>query len=686
MISDLLAVLAGFCLFSLVAFLPGYAAGWVTNVLRFRARTPAFRFAASVPLSIAMGPILSFTIGNWFSLNVVLILYGCVGVFALALIARDLPRAPREALPFVALIAVWLSIALLSLIDLQYGGRTYFSTIAFDYAIRIPITEAISTFGLPARSPFFFPGHPVALRYHYFWMILCALVRKLGGNVVDARQTFIAGTLWSGIAVMCLVPLYLRLFSPQGRLNLYRRSFIGICLLGVTGLDILPALLMIQLHRIGIVQGMSPSVEWWNNQVDGWVYTMLWEPHYICALVACLTGFLVLWDIPRDSRIPYRITSGVMAGFAFASAVGAGIYVPLVFAAFLAIWTLVLASKRQFPAAATFVLSGVVAATSAIPFLRTLAASKGTGGSFLQLTFRSFELGEIFLRIFRLDRPWQLLTGDVVMLPLNYLLELGVFFLVGYLVCKNLWTRRKALSQCELAALLMAATSMVICTFVRSGVIANNDLGWRGFLICQFILLLWAADLLPHLKEFRPPAKVFIVLFIVLGAMGVVYDLAILRFYPVLSDSGTVPKIYWLADDQRLGERTTANREAYQWLRGRTTPQAIIQQNPDVFQENFYGLYGQRQTMAGGKVCLTTFGGDPLDCTPLLLRLAPLFAGGTSDRLDAACRALPADAFIAKDTDGAWRDKTSWVWRTSPAFQNSFVRIYFCHSSQVQSK
>jgi len=168
--------------------------------------------------------------------------------------------------------------------------------------------------------------------------------------------------------------------------------------------------------------------------------------------------------------------------------------------------------------------------------------------------------------------------------------------------------------------------------------------------------------------------------------MGVVYDLAILRFYPVLSDSGTVPKIYWLADDQRLGERTTANREAYQWLRGRTTPQAIIQQNPDVFQENFYGLYGQRQTMAGGKVCLTTFGGDPLDCTPLLLRLAPLFAGGTSDRLDAACRALPVDAFIAKDTDGAWRDKTSWVWRTSPAFQNSFVRIYFCHSSQVQSK
>jgi hypothetical protein len=681
MISDLLAVLEGFCLFSLVAFLPGYGLGCATNVLRFRSRSLSFRMAASVPLAIAIAPIVSFTVGRWMPLTALFTIYCGVSGVSIALIVRELWRAPRgvprRLLPFLALIAVWMTIALFSLIDLQYHGRTYFSIIAFDYAIRIPIIDAIRTFGLPARSPFFYPGHAVPLRYHYFWMILSAL-QRLRGVAVDSRQTFIAGTLWAGIALMSLVPLYLRLFSPQGRLNLYRRSFIGLCLLGVTGLDILPAMLMILLQRVGIVSGISPSVEWWNNQVDGWLYTMLWEPHYICALVACLTGFLILWDIPTDSRIPYRLTNGAMAGLAFASAVGAGIYVPLVFAVFLAIWTLNLAVKRQFHASATFVLSGVVAAACAIPFLRSLAASKGTGGAFLQLTMRSFELGELFLRIIHMDRPWQLVAGDALMLPLNYLLELGVFFLVGYLMCKRFWKSRRCLSQPELAALIMAGTSMVICTFVRSGVIANNDLGWRGFLICQFVLLLWAADLFPHLNEFRSRVRGFIGLFIALGALGVAYDLAILRFYPVLSDVGVVPKLFWLSGDQRLGQRTTANREAYEWLRDRTTRQAIIQQNPEVFQDNFYGLYGQRQTMAGGKGCLTTFGGSPADCAPLLQRLNSFYDGGASETLEAACRALPVDVFIAKDTDVAWRDRASWVWKSAPRFANGFVRIYFC--------
>jgi hypothetical protein len=681
MISDLLAVLAGFCLFSLVAFLPGYALGCGTNVLRFRARSLSFRLAVSAPLALAIGPIVSFTVGRWMPLGALFTVYCGVSVVSILLIGRDLWRSPRmvprKLLPFIALFAVWLAIGLFSLIDLQYHGRTYFSIITFDYAIRIPIIDAIRTFGLPARSPFFFPGHPVALRYHYFWMILSALPR-LRGVAVNSQQTFIAGTLWSGIALMALAPLYLRVFSPQGRLNLYRRSFIGLCLLGVTGLDILPAMLMILLQRAGIVSGMSPSVEWWNNQVDGWLYTMLWEPHYICALVACLTGFLILWDIPEDAMVRYRLTSGAMAGLAFASAVGAGIYIPLVFAVFLAIWTVTLAARRQFPASATFVLSGVVATACVIPFLRSLAGSKGSGGSFLQLTMRSFELGELFLRIIHLDRPWQLVAGDALLLPLNYLLELGVFFVVGYLVCKRFWKSRNSLSQPELAGLIMAGTSLFICTFVRSGVIANNDLGWRGFLICQFVLLLWAADLFPNLNQFQSRAKSLLGLFIFLGALGVAYDLAILRLYPVLSDAGVVPKIFWLSADERLGERTTANRAAYQWLRDRTAKQAIIQQNPEVFQDNFYGLYGQRQTMAGGKGCLTTFGGDPEDCTPILKRLDALFAGGASETLEAACHALPVDVFIAKDTDAAWRNRESWVWKTTPAFENRFVRMYFC--------
>jgi hypothetical protein len=671
MSSDLLAILQAFAIFPLVAIAPGYALGWLTNVLRFRHRTPEFRLVASVPLSLAVAPIVSFTIGRWFSLDAVLALFGCFFLFSLFLIYKTPPKTHRGWLKLYSLVILWLCIATFSLIDLQYSGRTYFSIIDFDYAIRIPITQSIATFGVPARNPFFFPAHAVPLRYHYFWMVLCALVRKFGGTLVNSQQTFIAGTLWGGIAVLCIIPLYLRLFTPLGRTNLHRRTLLAFGLLGITGLDILPAFLMLFLNYTGVVGGISPSVEWWNNQVDGWMYTMLWEPHYVCALVACLTGFLILWDTQPDAHLRSRLTHGLMAGLAFASAVGAGIYVPLVFAVFLAIWTVVLFVKRHFSAAAMFVFSGVVAAACAFPFLRTLAASKGSGGSFLQLTVRSFELAEAFLKILHWDRSWQITLANTLLLPLNYLLELGVFFLIGFLTCRRFWRRRRNLTPAELAAVLIAGSSMFVCTFVRSGVIANNDLGWRGFLFCQFVLLLWAVDLSPGPRALR-----WIRLFIFIGAIGVIYDLAILRFYPVLWDQGVVPKLFWMSDDHRLGERTSANKEAYRWLRAHTSPKAIVQQNPEVFQDVAFGLYGDRQTLAGGKGCLTTFGGDPDDCTPILRILDPVFSGVSAP--ESACQATAVDIFVVRDTDAAWNDKTSWVWTTPPIYQNTFVRMYSC--------
>jgi hypothetical protein len=173
----------------------------------------------------------------------------------------------------------------------------------------------------------------------------------------------------------------------------------------------------------------------------------------------------------------------------------------------------------------------------------------------------------------------------------------------------------------------------------------------------------------------------------VLGLAGVIYDLAILRFYPVLSDAGTVPKIGWMAGDQLLGLRTAANREAYEWLRARTPETAVVQQNPEpVFQDTFFGAYGHRQTVAFDRACATGFGGDPRECTPLVLALSGLFAGGGAQALESTCRTLPIDVMVAKDTDAAWRDRASWVWTSSPIFQNDFVRLFACHPLQPAAR
>jgi hypothetical protein len=142
----------------------------LTNVFEFRTRLLPFRLAASVPVSLAIGPILGYTVGRWFGLTAVWLVYAGLGAAAVssgALRRKARPLAGfdlRTLGPFAALIALWMAVAFLSLADLPIGRRLYFSIIDFDYSVRIAFTHSIGAFGLPARNPFFFPGHAAALR------------------------------------------------------------------------------------------------------------------------------------------------------------------------------------------------------------------------------------------------------------------------------------------------------------------------------------------------------------------------------------------------------------------------------------------------------------------------------------------------------------------------------------------
>src|SRR5438067_3503899 len=142
-------------------------------------------------------------------MSAVWVMYGILCTCAVFLAARTrrstwraVARPSKQQLQIVALIAVWIVIAVLSLADMQIGRRLYFSVIGLDYCVRTAFTNAISTSGLPAHSPFFFPGHFVALRYHYFWLMLSALIQQIGRPLVDARQAFIGGTIWCGIGLI----------------------------------------------------------------------------------------------------------------------------------------------------------------------------------------------------------------------------------------------------------------------------------------------------------------------------------------------------------------------------------------------------------------------------------------------------------------------------------------------------
>src|ERR1051325_2549350 len=209
---------------------------------------------------------------------------------------------------------------------------------------------------------------------------------------------------------------------------------------------------------------------------------------------------------------------------------------------------------------------------------------------------------------------------DSLFLPLNYFLELGFFLVAGWMWWKKRRSSGHPWTRTELALGLMVGTSLLICTFVRSSVIGNNDLGWRGFLIAQFGLVLCAVEVLtdpgPALSGMR---KGFLAVLVAMGAAGTLYDVAILRLYPVLADRGMVSTVGWMGPDRQIGKRTYALREAYEWAIRETGPAALVQYDPHVvIQDTPAFFYADRPALAGGEDCLLIFGGAPSLCGPVI--------------------------------------------------------------------
>jgi hypothetical protein len=690
-LTDISASLAAVCLFPLFVLIPGYAVAWLLDLFEFRRRTVLFRAVLSVPLSISIAPILSYLSGRYLSMSVVWALYAAswlyVGVVAFKGRNAGAPRTPARAwrMP-AAILSVWTALALFSLVDLQLGGKLYYSTIALDYSVRAQFIHSLSSTGIPPVNPFFFPGHGEPLRYHYFWLILCSLVDVAGGAFVGPRHAWIGGAVWCGAGFFALIALFFRLVFYRGPETFRRRTLIGILLLGVTGLDILPNALLWKMYSKGLIPTIQPTVEWWNEQVDSFTWTALWEAHHLAGLVACLMAFLLLWEAPRHTGAARR-KYACIAGIALASSVGASIYIAFVFGAFLMLWTVVTVVRKWRAETASSVTAGGLCAVLALPYLSSMTGGAASGGGAFPFVFcvRRFFFVDNILQAQGLGQAWRLTVVNAALLPLNYLLELGFFLVAGLLWWHRRRVRREPLSRAELGIALMVATSLLICTFLRSTVIANNDLGWRGFLVAQFGLLLWSVDVL---SDRRYKRRALLAAMIVLGAAGSVYDVFMLRLYPVLADRGALPQLVWMSPDRKLGERNYALREAYEWAERSTPADAIVQFSPHVIWQDTPGfLYSNRQIAAADQSCLAGFGGDASLCAPMLAAANRLFPehGQTAPQSSAACGSLGASLLIVKDTDAVWSVRDGWVWREKPLFSNAQVRVFGCRNSSTHS-
>jgi hypothetical protein len=236
---------------------------------------------------------------------------------------------------------------------------------------------------------------------------------------------------------------------------------------------------------------------------------------------------------------------------------------------------------------------------------------------------------------------------------------------------------------------------LLICTFLRSSVIENNDLGWRGFLIPQFVLLLWSIDYVMFaFRKYRtriaspspghgnlPRLRRWVLIGVWLGLAGTVYGVAINRAFLPGVDFGRVGfGNWWFAPDQMNGKRALALRQTYGWVASRLARRDVLLENPG-YEDLFFGLYANRQTVTLGVDCGIAFGGSSDPCQETVKPVLHLFEGRDATEpadLDSLCRRFSVSVAVVKDLDPVWSNPKSWIWKRTPIYSNGFSKVFAC--------
>ncbi len=666
-LQDIIGTLLGVALFPLVIVFPGYVFGWLFDLFEFRARLLPARLAISLLLSIAITPILYYLTASLFSMNTALILTGLFAIAFVILLIHEKPALPqdRQWRTFFWVAFGWTALAIFCLVDLQWGQRElYFSVASYDQTTRVSIVDAMTRTGVPPINPSYYPGHYVKLTFlYFFWYILGSLIDIAGGNLVDARTALFASIVWCGLALMALIAFYLRLRDSLGT-NKWRRAFIGIASLSITGLDILPVLALISFGN-----GVIGDLEQWNEQITAWVGSFFWVPHHVAGLIAGIIAILLVHSA-RGKTLKKKIIALSFSGIAFASAIGLSVWVTLIFVLFWGVWMMFIYFQREqrgllFP----MMLAGLVALLLAGKFLAGLL-SGGAGGESaafpVALTIRSFRFTDIVFEY----SSWKF-PARLVFLPLNYFLELG-FFAAAAFIWLKIFKHDLRKNPYYFAELLLLIVSFFIGTFTRSTMISNNDLGWRAWLPGQFILLIWGVDILENLLTSRPRfilaqrTKYNLLLLAVLGISTSLLDVALLR------------SAYYFSFGSEAGRKIYSARQAYTLINQTLPTDIIVQYNPSTIINRPVGLYGMRQSAISDR---TSYGVPLVDYNAKVAAVTALFNVNNVqswDPIDSLCNEHFIDVIVIVDNDRLWKSLDLLEKQRIALYSDDYYAVFTC--------
>jgi len=687
--------------FALFLLPSGYLLGLASNAFGMRSRSAAEKILFSAAYSIAVTPILAVLVTRLSSYKVTLTVFLLLAVISISTLVRQLPRPSgffsriqRSTWILLGMMLAWFLLVQFSLADLQIGQRLYVNYVAYDHSVRVPLVEAAARTGVPPLNPFYALGKIPVLRYYYYWYVVCALPVQLLG--LSARACLNASIFWSGLGLASIIPLFLKYVLGETE-NLRRKSVIAVALLAVTGLDLIPYFALVLKFHIWM-----GDMEWWDpNQVSSWLGSLLWVPHHVASLTACMAGLLALSSLDEGSALHQRVWAVVIAGLAFASAAGLSLYVTFTFAVFAILWALLLLAQKKLKTFAAYAVGGVLSVLLSGPFLLDLLERGTDSGAvpvprFAFFAIRDFPIAIGLLAKLGMHNSLLLGLAKVPVLLIVYAFEFGFFALVMVLRLRRDLGNSVPLGRHRRMLWMMFTVCLLTMSILQSDSTGSNDLGFRGILVVQFVLLLWAAPLIHDFfcrsgaVEQRPSGvswiKFSLIFTLLLGVAGTAYQLVALRCYPLLADAKKFVRTETFLGSPGFGERTYRMREGFGQLSRLTSSSATVQYNPLRDEVAVAHLYSTRQAVIGDVECGTTFGGDPQECKKALPYFAAVFNAPDVVRswnLDRFCDTYQVDVLVATDTDPVWNDPYSWVWIRPSLHANPSLRAVACGAASL---
>ena len=718
-------VLLALVAFFPVAVCPGYLISWFVDLHGFRSRSLVERMLWSIPASLALSAIASFLIAWAFSVNAVVGAFLASAILWLALLVWDWRQQRRIGcrLPVgfkprgrsaLILAAIWITVAILSLVDFEYNHQLFSSITIYDQGARVNWTDSILRTGVPPANPYYWYLHAAPMRNYYFWYILCAAVVRMAH--VSARTALMASCIWSGFGLAALIGLYLKHFLRLGR-SLRRQFIIALTLLMVCGLDIIVHIWNLIFEHI---PPFSHPRAWFIGQIDSWFVSLLFAPHHVAALVCCMFAFLLAW-IAGNGGSERVIPMMVLITLALASAFGLSLYVTFAFTLLMLSWGLwQLMSRRNLRSSLMLAVGGLCAGLLLIPYLRQLTASSlspstGIRGS-ASAIYGSAPFGFSIRETVPPDRL--LATGlfhsialshpevarslaKLLLLVPGLTVELGFFLvaLIFYLVPS--FRNHTRLAPAQRTLVFISAASVIITSFIRSYVISYNDFGFRGALFAQFCLLLLGTEVVmlwqdrgskQKSAEDRPGVPVAAPSWLLsIAAFACVFG-GMSTVYYALGFRVTVPLAEWAqrrlvhVHDPIAGNFSHESyilHNGYAQLDTAVPRSAIVQFNPSLPSEfwrlaNLVAINRQVAIAWEGPWCGAEMGGDPTGCHMMGPPIAGLFKDASDEQARSTCRQFGIQYLVATIYDPVWNDKQSWVWALPPVVQDSEFRALDC--------